>query len=149
MLNSIKEMEDSDGEIIEEENFYYGIENLECLKSLKNTNPALIKVYGSIQSIVKNLIVVAPNTDSPYVDLETVFFLEDGTCLGIVCDIFGNLETPHYLVAAALNEMSKGLSDGNEVYYEPNNTKLLLNLDDIVSDSDNQEEIASDDELKA
>ncbi|KAJ7370477.1 H/ACA ribonucleoprotein complex non-core subunit naf1 [Desmophyllum pertusum] len=76
---------------------------------------------GLVFSIVESLVVVKALPQTPALDSESVLFLESRSCLGLVFETFGPVQTPFYSLRFNTNTdiSEKNLHVGDKVFYAP------------------------------
>lgn len=76
---------------------------------------------GQVFSIVEMLVVVKAFPQTPALDSDSILFLENRSCLGLVFETFGPVQTPFYSVRfnkeSDIND--KGVCRGDKVFYAP------------------------------
>lgn len=94
------------------------------------TETMTIEPVGTIFSIGDKAMVIQANSSGEYriLDEGTVFCLEDRTLIGVLCETFGQVERPLYVVRFENAEEMSKFSDkkGAQVYYVVPNSQFVL-----------------------
>lgn len=108
-----------------------GIEDLPPIDSLHITLPETERLkVGKIFKFVDTLVTIE-TMDSVLkhtLDVDSFLFLDDGTCLGQVFDVFGQTLHPFYAVRfnSQSDIVTRGIAIGDPVYYAPGRQDLTL-----------------------
>ncbi|XP_064111412.1 H/ACA ribonucleoprotein complex non-core subunit NAF1-like [Macrobrachium nipponense] len=113
------------------------IEDLPPIENLKITVPEdKIRVIGYVFNIVEQQVVVQGHHGIPPIDLDSVLFLDNGKkVLGVVFDVFGQVQEPLYVVRFNSSEHVKelGINKGEPVFYAPETEHAsFVVIDDLM-----------------
>jgi len=96
-----------------------------------------IEEVGRVHAIIEGTLVIAGTEGSRALDLQSLLCLEDRSALGVICDTFGPVNRPHYLVyltsPKALIEMSGELEGlvGKKVYAVMEESTFAIDENDL------------------
>lgn len=84
-------------------------------------NDTQLVELGQVFSIVEMLVIIKAFPQTPALDSDSILFLENRSCLGLVFETFGPVQTPFYSVRfnkeSDIND--KGVCRGDKVFYAP------------------------------